>query len=740
MTRPPGTPAWEWTLLLLILVLAVVLRVYRLGSVPPGFTHDEAGNGHDAAAVMRGLRPIYFTGGYGREPLYVYSVALMMSVLGPTGVALRLTTVAWGLIVILLSYAFTRRLFGSLTALLTAAWMAISFWCLMTSRVGLRAITSTAVFAASAYSFWRAYDLLSSNPSPARGRTWLWWGLSGLLLGVSLYTYMASRAMPAVYLLFLGYLSMRHVLGLRSGHTSSHNPVAHPIGDQESGGSLPSMSVPGGSLPAPMGSPGGEWGPSLRQLWVGIPALLLIAALVAAPLLHYLVAHPGAEERIGQLNAPLRDALGGDFAPLLDRVARSLATFTFQGDPHWLYNIAGRPLFDLAGGAFFYAGFLILLWYLHDPRYAFLLLWLLVGVTPALITGPEATTLRAVTAQPAVFVTASLGLATIIGFLHRHTLGWGRVVIGGAVATLFAITGVRTTHAYFDVWAHHRDVRVAYHHALVQQAHYLDESPETGVVSLSSIYPGRVHDPYTMELSLHREDLSLRWFDGRFALVFPNPGESRVIIPSIAQLDEALEPFIEAHGSLVHTREFRPDDLVTGFAVYRFDGESALEALMPTMRDNPVSWSPSDVFPDEDPSSVYEPLELPVDFDGVLSLIGYDLRSPRVAPGEEVELLTVWHIHDSFTAEAVAFTHVLRHDGQIIGQLDRLDVPSWQWHPDDVFVQLHRFSIDGNTPPGVYPVALGLYTREDSRRLPVVTGDVPIDDRVLLRPVEVAAE
>ena len=68
-------PAWEWALLALILCLALALRLWRLDSVPPGLTHDEASNGHDAAAVLRGVRPIYFTVGYGHEPLYPYSVA-----------------------------------------------------------------------------------------------------------------------------------------------------------------------------------------------------------------------------------------------------------------------------------------------------------------------------------------------------------------------------------------------------------------------------------------------------------------------------------------------------------------------------------------------------------------------------------------------------------------------------------------------------------------------------------------
>lgn len=700
----------ELAVLIAIFTVAVLLRTWQLGSVPPGLTHDEASNGYDAAGVLRGIRPIYFTVGYGHEPLYPYSVAVLMSVLGPTDTALRLTTVAWGLAVLLLSYATSRQLFGPLTGILTVGWMAVSFWCVMTSRVGLRAITSTALFAASAYSFSRGSDLLRPEPVGASHRRRLWWGLSGVLLGISIYTYMASRAMPAVYLLFLGYLSVRHVIRPRVGKVTSH---------------------------VSRRSPERKKAVSLRQHWLGVAVLLLVAAVVAAPLVHYLMVNPEAEQRVGQLSAPLTDAARGDFRALLDNLAQSLPMFTFEGDPLWLYNIPGRPLLDAAAGAFFYAGLLVCLWHFWRPAYAFLLLWLIVGVSPALVTGPDATTLRSIVAQPAVFITASLGMTTAIRFLHRRAGGWGRIALGGAVAALFAVTAAGTANAYFNEWAQHRDVRVAYHHALVEQARYLDSSPEAGTVILSSIYPDRFHDPYTMEVSLNRADLSLRWFDGRYALVFPAAGECRAVIPDIAPLDPALAPLMESHSSLEHTERFCADDLISRFDIYRFDGSSALTGLLAALSDSPVGHSPVTSFPMEDPASVFTPLDLPVKLNGGVSFLGYELLTPAIEPGKDVELLTTWQVHETFTSEVVAFTHVLDHGGQIIAQVDRLDVPSWYWEPGDSFVQLHRILVSTDTPPGLYPMTVGLFLREDGRRLSFFVDGDSTDDRIFLSPVEV---
>ena len=57
MARSRESRRWlELAILIGILAVAVVLRTWQLGSVPPGLTHDEASNGYDAAGVLRGIR------------------------------------------------------------------------------------------------------------------------------------------------------------------------------------------------------------------------------------------------------------------------------------------------------------------------------------------------------------------------------------------------------------------------------------------------------------------------------------------------------------------------------------------------------------------------------------------------------------------------------------------------------------------------------------------------------------
>jgi len=165
-------PTWltrrtDLLLLTAILLIAAFLRLYRLDAIPPGWTHDEAGHGHDAIVILNGARPIYETVGYGREPLYDYVVAGLMALIGPTSFALRLVSVAFGLATLVMTFVWARRAFDSPTALAAVALQAASFWSLATSRQALRSTLLPALFTAAIYFYWRCID---PQPSPSLER------------------------------------------------------------------------------------------------------------------------------------------------------------------------------------------------------------------------------------------------------------------------------------------------------------------------------------------------------------------------------------------------------------------------------------------------------------------------------------------------------------------------------------------------------------------------------------------
>ncbi|MFO7539719.1 MAG: hypothetical protein R6X32_16900, partial [Chloroflexota bacterium] len=301
--------------LLLIVLTAVSLRLYQLGQIPPGLTHDEAAHGLTAWEIVNGHHALYFTIGYGREPLYDYVNALLMAFTGPHWLPLRLTAVFFSLILLLGMAAWVRRAFDAPTALLTAAGLAVGFWPLMAGRQALRSIALPALFVLAVYFFWLAWGKkLTPRGKEGKGKGQrkekkriVWAVIAGLFLGLTFYTYIPARVMWLV-------------LPLTAVYAWLINPDAYGVVRREN---------------------------PLRNTQYAIRSpllyLLLTMLLVAAPLLSYLYLNPSVEERVSELSLPLVQAAEGNIEPLLNNAVASLQLFTVSGDTAWRYNIPGRP-------------------------------------------------------------------------------------------------------------------------------------------------------------------------------------------------------------------------------------------------------------------------------------------------------------------------------------------------------------------------------------------------------------
>lgn len=728
---PPPNPRWpgrrtEAIVLFFILVMAAFFRFYRLDTTPPGFTHDEAGHGMDAIAIVHGARPIYETVGYGREPLYDYLVAAAMPILGEDYLTLRLVSVAAGLLLIIVTHFWVRRAFDVPTAIVASASLAVSFWAISTSRMALRSALLPVFFTASIYFLWHALypherQVVHVPRIAPRAARWINFVMAGLFLGLSLYTYMAARVLPVIFALMWVYLLIfKRELWKRS--------------------------------------------------WAGIIGAGLIGLALAAPMFAYLAANPEVEVRLSQLSGPIDQFLAGDPGQVLGNALSALGMFSVRGDDLWLYNIPGLPILSWPLAIMFYLGVVAAVLRSRRTEFALALVWLVVAISPSLLTGVTASSLRSIAAQPIVYVLVGVGYLEVARFVQRviasHTLRSLPLV-----ALIIAVT-VYTFHDYFNVWGAARDVRVAYHVHLAEIARYADRAALKPDVAVSAIYPDRFHDPYSMELLLNRRDLTLRWFTGSFvdavgrphaSLVFPASinaaacgevaGEVRcttgaattsvftatapapltpggltaapppaysvdVIVPSLTPIDPLLAEVFDRHARLTHTQPLRADDLVTHFDVYEFDATAALTDALK-----------SAVIPAR-----------PIDLDHTFTLIGYEVRTPRLKAGAVAEVITYWRITSITSKELVLFTHVLsgQPDRPVLAQQDALDVPSWYWIPGDAFAQVHRFIIPPDAAPGEYPLEVGAYTLRDQQRVTVYdeAGD-PLGDHILIGSISV---
>ena len=129
--------------MVLILLLATALRVYGVYNLsPPGLDMTRLPTGLSTGqSSMKGVLTPYFSEAYGHEAGFHYVQAASVALVGDHALALRLPAILLGILVVAVHYALARRLFGVRTALLSAALLAVLFWPVFYSRLGLRAIS-----------------------------------------------------------------------------------------------------------------------------------------------------------------------------------------------------------------------------------------------------------------------------------------------------------------------------------------------------------------------------------------------------------------------------------------------------------------------------------------------------------------------------------------------------------------------------------------------------------------------
>jgi hypothetical protein len=237
---------------------------------------------------------------------------------------------------------------------------------------------------------------------------------------------------------------------------------------------------------------------------------------------------------------------------------------------------------------------------------------------------------------------------------------------------------------------------------------------------------------------LQRDDLSLRWFDARRALVFPDESRCLFVLPPNTPLPSAFAERLDLQ--LLERVEVRPDDVDPYFDVFAWYPTTALSDLM-------VSSSRTATVGGES-------LELPANVGNVVDLLGYRVSKAKVVPGGELSLLTFWRVRESsppskghpmgpvpenaYGHRVTIFAHMLDGADHVVAQEDRLDAPAWNWHAGDVFVQLHRIELKTDLSPGAYRLEVGVYNDEDLARLPILVDGAPVDDHLFLRWLEVA--
>lgn len=356
---------WEWAALGGIVLLALLLRVYRLSSFPGTLYLDEGDVGSLALQVVGAKNFSAFATEYtGHATMWFYALGAYLKLVGVSITSLRMFTIGTGLLSVVAIFFLGRELFGARGALLAAFFLAISTWHNTFSRV---VFSGSAVPLFSALTFWLLLRGLRTNRP-------LDFVLAGLALGFGLNTYLAFRVVPIIVLLYLVYKL---------------------IGNRSFG----------------------------RVYLPGLAMLVLAAVIVATPLGVYYLQRPAEFLSRTQAASVFLDIeREKSNAPLWANIRKAFGMFNYQGDPRPRHNLPNNPMLDPISGVFFALGFGYALLRWRRAEHSMLVTWLAVGMIPGVFSLADSNphSLRTITNLPAVCLLAALGAERVDAFIAAH--------------------------------------------------------------------------------------------------------------------------------------------------------------------------------------------------------------------------------------------------------------------------------------------------------------------------------
>jgi len=523
----------QWLPLLLILGVAAWLRLYRLSDLPPGPYYDEAANGILSGEIAAGRSfPLFIRSYTGKEVLYFYLAAGWMKLLGVSTWSLRFTSAVIGLLTVALTSWLAWELFADQdetmrygVALFSAALIAASFWHVVVSRYGFRAISQPLTQALTLIFWWKG----------ARGGKWRHLALGGVFCGLTAYTYLASRIVPLALVPW--------VVGLWLAREGERRQIA------------------------------------ARILIFG-----LAAAVVAAPLFIFFIRQPEAfGTRISQvslLNPELNQ--GTVWQTLWYSIKSAFGMFTVRGDPLARFGIVGRPVFDPVLGFFFYLGVLAALYQvIRGPRPtnrvvgASMLLWVPLLLIPSILGVKEVPhSLRSIGVLPILFYFPALGIGATLQLLARRfaRLRWlySPAAVSIVAVLLLGGQGAATGWDYFAVWGTQPQPYYENDNDLVDAARALNQRDARG----RDIFVSSIHYRHPTMAFLARDYARVRWLVGTRILAFPPPegAGALYVFPRSALPETALLEQLE----LIATRErYLGPDGDTAYLLYDLPAHTA---------------------------------------------------------------------------------------------------------------------------------------------------------------------
>jgi len=450
-------------ILILILALGIFFRFFRLTEIPLGLYPDEAMNGNNVLEAQSTHNyKVFYTENNGREGLFINLQGISLSLFGREPWALRGVSALMGSLTILGIFLLAREMFsqrgnkkkrgGAATiALISAFFIATSYWHINFSRIGFRAIMLPLLSAFGIYFLLRG--LRTKN---------IWTlALAGIVAGLGFQTYIAFRFFPFIAAIPLlpelwNYFRAKKPMNSQTPHkwsTVSCGPCA-------------------------------------------VALYLFVIFVTALPIGVYFLQNP--QDFIGRSGQVSIFATPSPVKTFIDTNVKTIGMFFVKGDCNTRHNYACQPELVWPVAIFFAFGIMLTIRDLFKRTYektyvpVLLLGWLFIMSLPATLTWegiPHA--LRSIGMIPPVMILAGFGcwqlMAALLNWFERQKTSFPEKIpqlarIQKEIKILFMalvlLIPIYTYRDYFIFWAHSTDTYYAFTTDLYHVGEFLRDKPD----------------------------------------------------------------------------------------------------------------------------------------------------------------------------------------------------------------------------------------------------------------------
>lgn len=191
-----------YIILIIIFLVGIISRAIKFGELPKGLNVDEAGILYDAYCIadygtdrFNNAYPVYMINfGGGQSALYTYIAAILFKIFGISLTVVKIPALVFSILFMIFGFLITKDFKNKKLAILVEFLIVIAPWHFMQSRWALDCNLMSSMLLMSIYTLIKA-------------KSKILYFISGVLFGISLYTYALSYiVIPIILLLLLGYM------------------------------------------------------------------------------------------------------------------------------------------------------------------------------------------------------------------------------------------------------------------------------------------------------------------------------------------------------------------------------------------------------------------------------------------------------------------------------------------------------------------------------------------------------